>query len=144
MSIEAAITAAVAAAMNEVAQKIEETFVDLASPHIDGTGNYIGSISDLGGGLDHEILADPAKMGLDPSDFWHGSCYSKQGYNPAGYDKRDRMTAILGDGFCGDFFGLNTKGKNRYKFWPDIVNTVDANFDAWCRAALEAQGLEII
>lgn len=135
MSIEAAITAAVAAAMNEVAQKIEETFVDLASPHIDGTGDYIGSISDLGGGLDHEILADPAKMGLNPSDFWHGSF---------GNDARAGMTAILGDGRCGPLFGENTRGTNRHAFWPDIVNTVDANFDAWCRAALEAQGLEII
>ncbi len=154
MSIEAAIAAAVAQATDEVASKIKETFVENASAHVGGTGNYIASITDKGGGMEHTILADPAAMGLNSAmtyrnigDFWHGSF---------GNDAREGMTAILGDGKCGPLsdsgkngafsnaFGHDTVGKNRHKFWPDIENTVEANIDAWTRAALAAAGLEVI
>lgn len=142
MSIEAAIAAAVAQATDEVASKIKETFVENASAHVGGTGNYIASITDKGGGMEHTILADPAAMGLNSAmtyrnigDFWHGSF---------GNDARAEMTGILGDGKCGSFFGENTAGTQRHKFWPDIENTVEANIDAWTRAALAAAGLEVI
>lgn len=133
-SIIADIERRVSAAAAEVADKCKICFQDQASANIEGTGDYVNSITVNGGGMDYTILADPNKMGSEPDEFWHGSF---------GRDAREGMTAILGDGKCGPLFGENTRGTNRPAFWNTVNDIIKEQFDSWARQALIAQGLNV-
>lgn len=106
------IEAAVASAMPEIGEKVKDIFVETAQPEIDGTGNYMASIVNEGGGMERRILADPGRMSCNPGNPFdmtaeHGSF---------GNDYREGMTAILGDGACGSIFKGPTRGTMRHPF----------------------------
>lgn len=102
------------------------------------TGSLVEGWRHEAHGLVGRIQFEPALLPIAPSRWIHGSAYDDNWR-----DVRDLILDII----QGGYRAYNAKTGSPIAprpFWDKYLAKVDANFDAWVRAALLHQGLPVV